>query len=153
MQQNSKCPNCGGVMILNSEQTQFLCPYCDNIIYINNEPKIEFKTPIVTKNIESKPKLPSNVVLFEKPANLYKESISLGGHIKLYSDRMHFKTHAFNFQKTEVIIYYDNIIYIEAPNSILANGLNVTIDKGIQYKFIVSGRGQIIDLIHRQTDL
>lgn len=153
MEQNSKCPNCGGVMILNSEQTQFTCPYCNNIIYINPEPKTEPQPTIHTEQRELRPQIPPNVILFEKSANFFKGSTSLGGNLKFYSDRMYFKAHAFNFQKAELTIRYDTISYIEAPNTILANGLNITTATGERYRFVVSGRGQIVDFLYKQTGL
>jgi len=58
------------------------------------------------------------------------------------TDKLQFKSHSFNLQNHELVIYIDQIKVIAFYNNlgIVPNGLAISLKDGRQEKFVVSGR-------------
>lgn len=75
-------------------------------------------------------------------ANHLKNSEGVGGELYLLTDKLQFKSHSFNLQNHELMIYIDQIKDITFYNNlgIVPNGLAISLKDGRQEKFVVSGR-------------
>lgn len=94
----------------------------------------------------------NEMILADKVANLFRGIESVGGRIKLTTKKLVFKAHAINIQKQEVEIPINNIERIEKKNSlfIIPNILAVILKSGVEYKFVVFGRNNLISLIEAE---
>jgi len=75
-------------------------------------------------------------------ANHLKNNEGVGGKLYLLTDKLQFKSHRFNLQNHELVIYIDQIKDIAFYNNlgIVPNGLAISLTDGRQEKFVVSGR-------------
>jgi len=99
-----------------------------------NSKTVKRQTQIETKDGES--------IIHSGGANHLKNSEGVGGKLYLLSDKLQFKSHSFNLQNHELVIYIDQIKDITFYNNlgIVPNGLAVSLKDGRQEKFVVSGR-------------
>lgn len=102
-------------------------------LFVNSK-TVKRQTQIETKDVES--------IIRSGGANHLKNSEGVGGKLYLLTDKLQFKSHSFNLQNHELIIYIDQIKDITFYNNfgIIPNGLAIALENGIQEKFVVSGR-------------
>ena len=81
-------------------------------------------------------------IILSVGANHLKNSEGVGGKLYLLTDKLQFKSHGFNLQNHELMIYIDQIKDITFYNNlgIVPNGLAFSLKDGRQEKFVVNGR-------------
>lgn len=102
-------------------------------LFVNSK-AVKRQTQIETKDGES--------VIHSGGANHLKNSEGVGGKLYLLTDKLQFKSHSFNLQNHELVIYIDQIKDITFYNNlgIVPNGLAISLKDGRKEKFVVSGR-------------
>ncbi|MDD4991514.1 MAG: hypothetical protein PHR83_04695 [Paludibacter sp.] len=102
-------------------------------LFVNSK-VVKRQTQIETQDGES--------IIHSGGANHLKNSESVGGKLYLLTDKLQFKSHSFNIQNHELVIYIDQIKDITLYNNlgIVPNGLAISLKDGRQEKFVVNGR-------------
>lgn len=85
-------------------------------------------------------------------ANLFRGIEAVGGKLLFGEEYMRFKSHFFNIQRGETIIYYNDIVRIEKIKTlgIIPNGINVvvkTLEGEKEYKFVINKRNKIVEFL------
>lgn len=90
-------------------------------------------------------------ILAYRPANLFRSIEGVGGHIKITNKRLIFEPHSINFQKQILEIPLNKIEYAKPRFTalIIPNGMLVKLKVGVEYKFVVWKRNELIDLINK----
>lgn len=124
-----KCPFCGETIL----EVAIKCKHCGSML---NDSKI--------KNEEEQ-------ILADKPANMFRGIESVGGRIKITTKKVIFKSHALNIQRTTEEIPLNNIESVTKRNTmgIIPNGISIKLKSGVEYKFVVTGREELISLIEK----
>jgi hypothetical protein len=88
-------------------------------------------------------------ILADVGANLFRGIEGVGGRLLVTNRRLLFRAHAINLQTMPAEIPIDQIAEVSPQNSlgIIPNGMVVTLDSGVQYKFVVWGRDRLMQLI------
>jgi hypothetical protein len=91
-------------------------------------------------------------ILADVAANLFRGSEGVGGRLKITNRRILFEAHEINFQKQPAEILISDIAEATARNTlgIIPNGLLIRTKEGDEYKFVVWGRGRLIELVNSQ---
>jgi len=102
-------------------------------LFVNSK-AVQRQTQIETKDGES--------IIHSGGANHLKNREGVGGKLYLLTDKLQFKSHSFNLQNHELVIYIDQIKDITFYNNlcVVPNGLVISLKDGRQEKFVVSGR-------------
>ncbi len=98
---------------------------------------------------DSEPTNEEEQILADKPANLLRDFVSIGGRIKVTNTKLIFKSHIFNFEKITEEIPLNNIESVHKKNTlgIIPNRMLIKLKSGVEYNFVVTGRNQLILLI------
>jgi len=90
-------------------------------------------------------------VVIKKAANLFRGIESVGGKLTITNEKLLFEPHKINIQSQPLEIPFQDIERAEKRNSLLVvpNGMKVIDRSGREYKFVVWGRDEIIDLINK----
>jgi hypothetical protein len=93
---------------------------------------------------------PGEKVHFDVMANLFRGFEAVGGKLKITDQRIFFKSHHFNIQTGTLDLPLEQIVEAKARNTmgIIPNGMSVITKDGKEYKFVVWGRGKLIDFIN-----
>ena len=91
-------------------------------------------------------------ILADVAANLFRGTEGVGGKLKITNSRVLFEAHAINIQKQPLEILISDIAEVNTRNTlgIIPNGLLIRTKEGVEYKFVVWGRGKLIGLINSQ---
>lgn len=94
-------------------------------------------------------------VYFDVFANLFRGIESVGGRLKITERSLLFTSHALNIQQGSTEIIIDQISSIKKRNTlgIVPNGILITTGDGVQYKFVVWNRHQIIEFINKRLSI
>lgn len=124
-----KCPFCGETIL----EVAIKCKHCGSML---NETK--------TENEEEQ-------ILADKPANMFRGIESVGGRIKVTTKKVIFKSHVLNIQRIIEEIPLSNIESVTKRNTmgIIPNGMSIRLKSGVEYKFVVNGREELISLIEK----
>ncbi|WP_142825886.1 hypothetical protein [Planococcus soli] len=84
--------------------------------------------------------------IFNIPANLFKGWEGVGGRLIITEEKVVFTPHKVNFQTEQVEVELSSIIEVGRRNTLklVPNGFYIKDLKGIEYKFVVHGRNEII---------
>jgi hypothetical protein len=76
---------------------------------------------------------------------------AVGGRLKITNKRLIFEAHAVNIQKQVLEVPLNQIKEVGQRNTmfIVPNGIFVRLKTGVEYKFVVWGRNELIDLINK----
>ena len=82
-------------------------------------------------------------------ANYFRGMEAVGGKIYFDEKGITFKSHSFNIQTGNIRIEYMSIDYVEKRNTlgIVPNGMLIVTKDGIEHKFVISHRKEIIEYI------
>lgn len=82
-------------------------------------------------------------------ANYFRGPEAVGGKITFEEKGLTFKSHAFNIQRGETRIGYDQISSIEKRNTLglVPNGISVFTKDGMEHKFVINGRKNVIEFL------
>lgn len=92
---------------------------------------------------------PDEQLLHDAMANLFRGFESVGGRIRVTNRRVLFDPHVINVRYEAVAIPIASVAEVRPRNSlfIVPNGMLVRTDDGHEHKFVVWGRGKLIELI------
>lgn len=101
---------------------------------------------------QTSPGQPPEQTLLELPANLWRGSEAVGGRMTITNHRIYFQSHSFNVQTGVTEIPLRDIQSVGPCNTlgIVPNGLRVTLKSGTEFRFVVSGRANVIRIIQAQ---
>jgi hypothetical protein len=90
-------------------------------------------------------------ILADVAANLFRGIEAVGGRMKVTNYRVLFEPNAINLQKMPAEIPLEQIAEVRNRNTmrIVPNGMLIRTKAGIEYEFVVWGRGRLISLIQR----
>lgn len=85
------------------------------------------------------------------PANLFRGIEAVGGNLQINHEKVVFRPHSLNFQKKELEIKMEEIQGVNKRRTwmIIPNGIDLKLKSGKNYKFVVTKRENIIELIER----
>lgn len=88
-------------------------------------------------------------------ANYFRGMEAVGGKLYFYEDGMVFKSHALNIQTGETMIPYNQIVRIGKRNTlgIVPNGMSVFTREGIEHKFVINHRKNVIGFLNAYLGL
>lgn len=91
------------------------------------------------------------LILAEKPANLFRGLEGVGGKLKVTNYRLIFTPHALNIQSEPEEILISNIASVRPHNlmGFIPNQMILTLVSGEERRFVVWGRQRLIELIER----
>jgi len=94
---------------------------------------------------------PNEQILADVAANMWRGIEAVGGRMKITNRRVIFESHAINLQKIPAEIPMSDISLVGPQNTMLIvpNGLVIRLKSGMEYKFVVWGRGRLISLIQQ----
>jgi len=94
---------------------------------------------------------PNEQILADVAANMWRGIEAVGGRMKITNRRVIFESHAINLQKILAEIPMSDISLVGPQNTMLIvpNGLVIRLKSGMEYKFVVWGRGRLISLIQQ----
>lgn len=87
-------------------------------------------------------------------ANLFRGIEGVGGKIHFSETGLVFISHAINIQRGKTEIIYNEIDSVSTRNTlgILPNGVNIVLNNGVKYKFVINNRSKIIDFLNVQIE-
>ena len=96
----------------------------------------------------------SEQILADRAANLFRGIESVGGRILITNKSITFKSHALNLQKMDLIVSLKDIAKVEKRNTmgIVPNGLLLKLKSGVEYKFVVWNREELISILSKATN-
>ena len=88
-------------------------------------------------------------VLFKGPANYIRNIEAVGGNIEITDKSILFESHKINVQSGAISIPLEHISHYKLGNSLgfIPNRITIITNKGVQYKFVVSKRKEIIRIL------
>lgn len=91
----------------------------------------------------------SEATLTRVAANLFRGVEAVGGHLEITTHRLLFKPHAINIQKEPTEINLTDIVEVGKRNTLglVPNGMYVRTKDGVEYRFVVWGRTNLIKII------
>ena len=91
-------------------------------------------------------------LIYSDWANHKKKIEAAGGKLYLFSDKIHFKSHKFNFQNLELELPITQIQTVSFFNSLgfIPNGIQITLSNGTPNRFIVDNRNKWKEKIESQ---
>jgi hypothetical protein len=92
----------------------------------------------------------SEEILCDVGANLFRGVEAVGGRLKITNQRLVFQPHALNVQTMPLEIAMPDIAAATKRNTLgfVPNGMLVRTRAGVEYKFVVWGRGRILDILN-----
>jgi len=116
-----KCSECQGKI----SDKAVTCPHCGSPVAKNEE------------------------ILADVAANLFRGIEGVGGRLKITNRRILFEPHFFNLQKIPAEISLDDISVVSKRNTmfLIPNGMLIQTKAGVEYKFVLWGRENIISII------
>jgi len=92
-------------------------------------------------------------ILADVGANMFRGIEAVGGRMKITDRRILFEPHSFNLQPQPADIPLDQVAEVRKRNTlfVVPNGILVRLKSGVQYKFVVWGRGRLIALIRQHS--
>ena len=85
-------------------------------------------------------------------ANLFRGKEAVGGHLHFEDQQMVFKSHAFNIQTGTTIIPYSDVQPV-SNLGFIPNCMLVSTKNGLQYKFVVWKRKELMAFIKEKAGL
>ena len=112
---------------------------------------------ISSKTVKRQTQLELNdgqTIILGRSANHFKNGEAVGGKFYLLTDRIQFKSHAFNIQNHEIRIELEEIKEIRFFNTlgIIPNGLELKLKNGQIERFVINGRKQLREEIEKQKN-
>lgn len=91
-------------------------------------------------------------ILADRAANLFRGIEAVGGRLKITSHRLIFEPNAMNIQKQTLEMPLNQISEINPMNTlgIIPNGILIKLKSNVEYKFVVGGRKELIDLLNQK---
>jgi hypothetical protein len=88
-------------------------------------------------------------IIADVAANLFRGAEAVGGRLKITDRRLLFQPHAINLQTTPAEIPISQISEMRPRNTlgIVPNGMLVKLQSGVEYKFVVWKRQQLMATI------
>lgn len=127
-----KCPFCGETIPV----VEVKCKFCQSLL--QDSPPAKFDGQPVPE-----------ATLMDVAANLFRGAEGVGGRLKITTHRLLFEPHAINIQKEPAEILLGNITEVGKRNTlgIVPNGMFVRTKGGEEFKFVVWGRENLINMI------
>lgn len=124
-EQSKKCPFCAETIL----EAAIKCKHCGSML--NETGKYDEQ------------------ILIDKPANLFRGIESVGGRIQVTTQKVIFKPHTLNLQRTIEYIPLSNIESITKRNTmgLIPNGISIKLKSGVEYRLVVAGREELISII------
>jgi len=96
----------------------------------------------------------SEEILADKVANLIRGIEAVGGRLKITSRRVIFESHKINLQTMPAEILMSDILEVQKRNTLglVPNGLLIRTKAGVEYKFVVWGRENLINIIESRIN-
>lgn len=94
-------------------------------------------------------------IYFDVMANLFRGMEGVGGKLKVTNKRLYFHAHAMNLQTGDTVILMDDIVAAKERNTmgLVPNGMSIITRGGIEYKFVLWNRKEIINFINQQIQM
>ena len=111
-----------------------------------------FGTSKIVKNQTTVIEPKGQKLILSEQANYLKKTEVVGGKLYLFSEKIHFKSHKFNFQNHDLELPINQIQTVSFFNSLgfIPIGIRVTLSNGDSDKFIVDNRNKWKEKIETQ---
>ena len=128
MEETKKCPFCGETILA----VAIKCKFCQSML---DEQSLKQNVP--------------EEMLAEQGANLFRGIEAVGGRIFVTNKMIKFKAHLINLQSMPTEFPIDNIERIERKKSLglISNQMVIILKSGLEYKFVVNNRDNLINII------